>query len=102
MTLQVVGIGTLDGGVIDRGTVVGWCHERSGVKALVVGIPQAQLLHHLLALIAVVGQIGLAVLCQHALVTGTVLPDLIARGLVADDAVLVGCPHTAVFVIVEH
>ena len=45
---------------------------------MVVGIPQAQLVLHLIALIAVVGQIGLAVLCQHTLVAGTVLLDLIA------------------------
>ena len=101
MALQIVGIGSFDGGVIYGSAVVGRCQQRSRIKTLVVGIPQAQLLHHFRALCTVVGQIGLAVLCQHTLVAGAVFLDLVTRRLVADDAVYVLGPHTAVAVVVE-
>ena len=68
---------------------------------MVVGVPQAQLLHHLLTLLAVIGQVGLAVLCQHTLVAHAVVVDLVARGFIADDAVSQIAPHARGSVAVE-
>ena len=100
VALQIVVVNSLDGGVVDGGIgIVG--HQLAGIEALVVGIPQAELFHHLIGHGAVVGQVGLAVFGQHALVACTALVDFVTRGLVADEAVLHGRPYAAVLIVVK-
>ena len=100
VALQIVVVNTFDGGVVDSGIGI-LSHQLAGIETLIVGIPQAQLLHYLVGHGAVVGQVSIVVFCQHALVACTVHIHLVARRLVADETVFHGGPDAAILIVVQ-
>ena len=94
VALQVVGVGALNGGIVDGGfRIVG--QQLTGIEVLIVSVPRAQLSQYVIEPTRTVVQIAFAI-GLHALVTRTILSHFVARGFIADDAVLHGRPHAAV------